>query len=134
QSIKFQIDAMPNPEKVKRFSQFGLRVLGNATSKSPQIVFERPYEWKRNLLEHAFGGKNTKGQRLGVYVSETEDPKQPWQIEIRGILESTCVALPLEDEYLENSFHLDPEFQDIEAELEKIRSNITNFKLSRPAR
>lgn len=125
-SIKMQIDAMPDPKKVKRLSQLGLKILGQATQR-PQIVFKRPYEWKRKLLEHAFGGRNAKGQRLGVYVSETGNPKQPWQIEVRGILETTCIALPLEDEYLEDSFNLDHEYQDVKVELEKIKESITNF-------
>ncbi len=126
-TIEDQLESVPDPARVKRLSEFGLAVLVNATKNSPQLIFSKSYEWKRNLVEHAFGGKDTNGQRLGVYIEETGDRKQPWRFEIRGLLENTLIGLPLPDEYLEDAFHLDPEFQDIQEELQKIRKAITSF-------
>jgi hypothetical protein len=40
---------------------------------------------------------------------------------------STKVGLPLNDEYLEDAFRLDSDYQDVDAELKKIRDSITRF-------
>jgi len=126
-TIEAQLENAPDPAKVKKLSQLGLQVLKAATKAHPEDIFTKPYEWKRKLVEHAFGGKDTKRERLGVYIEETGDPKQPWKFEIRGVLEKTLLGLPLDDEYLEDAFRLDPEYQDMQARLKEIRSAITNF-------
>jgi DNA invertase Pin-like site-specific DNA recombinase len=132
-TIEEQLEGVPDPARVKRLSKFGLAVFKNATRQQPQMVFKKPYEWKRNLVEHAFGGLDSKRQRLGVYVEGTGDPDQPWNFEIRGVLESTLLGLPLDDTYLEDAFRLDPEFDDIEAELKEIKSKVGSFTPSSPS-
>jgi site-specific DNA recombinase len=126
--IEAEINNIPDPNKIKRLSSLGIRVLQNAT-KNPRTFFKKSYEWKRNLVEHAFAGRNPQGDRFGVYVKQTDNPDEIWQFEIRGTFESTIVALPLSEEYLIETFHLDSEYQDIKKELDMIKSN---FALSSP--
>jgi site-specific DNA recombinase len=130
--IELQLENRPDPDKVKRLSKFGMKVVANATMNRPELIFKKPYQWKRNLIEHAFAGQDTKKQRLGVYIEETDDPSQPWKFEIRGILEKTLLGLPFDDTYIEEAFNLDHEFQDVQEELTKIRSNISSFTSSLP--
>jgi site-specific DNA recombinase len=122
-SIEAQLQSVPDPSKVKRLSKLGIKVLADMTRNSPDMIFKKSYEWKRNLVEHAFGGRDTKAQRLGVYISETGNPNHPWSFEIRGVLESTILGLPLKDGYLEEAFKLDPYYQDVEAELREIKTS-----------
>ena len=73
-TIEEQLENAPDPAKVKRLSKLGMRVLKSATRERPEMVFEKPYEWKRNLAEHAFAGRDAKKQRLGVYVIHVSGP------------------------------------------------------------
>ena len=133
ETVKAQLVGAPDPSRIKALSKLALNVLRDSSKRKPEMIFNRPYEWKRNLVEHAFAGTDSKGNRLGVYIHETGDEKQPWRFEIRGVLESAILALPLDDGYLENAFNLDPDYQDIHQELLKIRSNITSLSWSSPA-
>jgi site-specific DNA recombinase len=125
ETIETELVNMPDPARVKRLSKLGKAVFADATRNSPQMIFEKSYEWKRNLIEHAFSGKDTQGRRLGVYVSETVDPNQPWRFEVHGLLEHTIRGLPLDDDYLTEVFKLDPQYQDIEAELGEIKTSFS---------
>jgi phage terminase large subunit GpA-like protein len=124
ESIEAELENMPDPSKVQRLSKLGMQVLHDATTNNPALIFKKSYQWKRNLVELAFAGTDSQKQRLGVYVFETGDKKQPWQIEIRGTLENTLLGLPLDDLYLEDAFHLDPEYTDMSLELKDIRSMV----------
>jgi len=124
--IEEQLENAPDPAQVKKLSELGMRVMKDAT-KNPKLIFKKSYQWKRNLLEHAFAGTDAKKQRFGVYVKETGNDDQPWEFEIKGLLENTILGLPLTDEYLEGAFKLDPEFQDISKELKNIRDTISSF-------
>ena len=132
ETIEAQLENIPDPSRVKRLSKLGMSVIKAATREMPQMVFRKPYEWRRSLVEGAFGGLDSKKERLGVYVEETGDAAQPWKFEIRGVLESTLLGLPLDDAYLEEVFKLDPDFHDIEAELNEIRSKVGSFTGSAP--
>jgi seryl-tRNA synthetase len=117
ESIEAELGNMPDPSKVQRLSKLGMQVLHDVTTNNPALIFKKSY------------------QRLGVYVFETGDEKQPWQIEIRGTLENTLLGLPLDDLYLEDAFHLDPEYTDMSLELKDIRSmvnKVSSFTSARP--
>ncbi|MEE9515189.1 MAG: hypothetical protein V3V54_04075, partial [Candidatus Brocadiales bacterium] len=134
ESIEAELENMPDPSKVQHLSKLGMQVLHNATINNPKLIFKKSYKWKRNLVEHAFAGTDSQKQRLGVYVFETGDEKQPWQIEIRGTLENTLLGLPLDDLYLEDAFRLDPEYTDVSLQLKDIRSmvsKVSSFTSSR---
>ncbi len=123
--IEAQLESTPDPAKVRRLSKLAVGVLKDATANRPAAVFEKPYKWKRNLVEHAFSGRDAGGRRLGVYVGETGNPEQPWSFEVRGMLESTVLGLPLPDDYLEEAFYLDAEFHNIPEELRSIRAAVS---------
>ncbi len=131
ESIEAELENMPDPSKVQHLSKLGMQVLHNATINNPKLIFKKSYKWKRNLVEHAFAGTDSQKQRLGVYVFETGNEKQPWQIEIRGTLENTLLGLPLDDLYLEDAFRLDPEYADMSLQLKDIRSTVSSFTSSR---
>ena len=128
-AIKAELENTPDPEKIKRLSKWGQKVIHNSVKNNPKIIFKRSYEWKRNLIEHAFSGKDSQGKRYGVYMSQTGKASQPWEFEIIGALENTLLGLPLNDAYLEDAFNLDPEYQDTKKELKAIKTNITKFNL-----
>ncbi|MCF8307424.1 MAG: BREX-1 system adenine-specific DNA-methyltransferase PglX [Bacteroidales bacterium] len=124
-AIDAELESIPDSNHVKKLSKLGKGVLLNSTKSNLKVLFDKPYEWKRNLVERAFQGKDSQGRRLGVYVDATRDKDVTF--EINGIIENTFTALPLSDEYLIDTFSLDEDYQDVNKELEHIRSNITNF-------
>ncbi len=121
-----QLQGYPDKTKVEKYSLFGVKVMANMT-KSPKYILKAPYKNQRALVEHAFAGKDSQGQRLGVYIDHIGDKDQPLAVEIRGALESTVLGLPLSDDYLETAFKLDSDYQDVAKELEHIRSNVINY-------
>jgi DNA invertase Pin-like site-specific DNA recombinase/vacuolar-type H+-ATPase subunit E/Vma4 len=123
--VKDELSNMPDPTRVKRLSGLGMKVLQDAIKNTPEKALEKPYEWKRRLVENAFAGLNTKQKRLGIYMDESGNPDQPFKFEIRGIFEKTLLSLPLSDDYLVELFNLDSEYQDVTKELQSIRENIT---------
>jgi len=125
QIIETELQSVPDPAKIKRLSHFSGKVYSSMMRSDSKMIFNKSYAWKRNLIEHAFSGSDSQEKRLGVYMQETNDEKQPWKFEIRGALESTILGLPLSDEYLEEAFNLDSEYQDIEKELKRIRKQVS---------
>jgi len=124
------LKSLPDPEKAKRLSLLGSNVIGNITrTGNPMWVLKKSFEWKQNLLKAAFVDLPAPqdARRLGVYVKRSTDSKDQWDIEIIGSVESTIQQLPLSDTMLEELFGLDPHYQDVEAELKKIKAAITNF-------
>ena len=119
-----ELNSQPDPARVQQLSKLAKAVLSDAT-RNPRSILNKPYENKKELVQRAFAGKDSQGQRLGVYIDYTGRKDQPWQIEIRGTLENTLLALPLSDEYLSTVFHLDSDVCDVSEELQKIRNNIT---------
>ena len=105
-----------------------MEVLEAGENSNPKYIFQQPYEHQRKVVESAFAGKDAQGQRMGIYMEETDDPNTPWKFEIRGLVESTVLSLPLTDEYLEEAFNLDPYYQDIDKELENIKTSFRSYK------
>ena len=98
-------------------------------TKNPNYLLSLTYERKRKIVESAFAGTDAQGNRFGVYISESEDPKTLWLFKIQGLFEGTVASLPLTDHYLEDTFGLDPQYQDVKKELDSIK---TNFASSKP--
>ncbi len=123
---------LPDPVKVKRYADLSWKMVHSMSKNHPEHILTQPYENKRVLVQHAFGGKDSKGHRLGVYVDYTGDKNQPWQVEIRGKLGSSLLGLPLTDQYLEDAFKLDSDYQDVAKELQKIRDSVSKPAQSMP--
>ena len=122
-SINSQLEYM----HIKRSSKLAVSVLGNAM-KNPKLIFKRDYDWKPRLTERAFSGSDQEGRKLGVYLDILADGSKVF--EIRGNFESTIQAFPLTDEYLAETFHLDPEYCDVDEEVRKIREKVKSKSLS----
>ena len=126
-SINSQLEYMPDDDHIKRSSKLAVSVLGNAM-KNPKLIFKRDYDWKRRLIERAFSGTDQEGRKLGVYLDILADGSKVF--EIRGNFDSTIQAFPLTDKYLAETFHLDPEYCDVDEEVRKIREKVKSKSLS----
>ena len=124
--IKNELANIPDPDRIKQLSKWAVGITADIT-KNPKFIFTKSYEHQRKVVESAFAGHDAKGNRLGVYMDESGDPKTPWSFEIRGLVENTVLSLPLSDEYLEEAFNLDPYYQDIDKELENIKTSFCSL-------
>ena len=69
--IESELSNIPSQERVNALTKLGMAVLADI-SKDPKSIFKKSYEWKRNLIEHAFAGTDSNGKRLGVYIEREE--------------------------------------------------------------
>jgi DNA invertase Pin-like site-specific DNA recombinase len=122
-TIESELTPIPNVKHVKALSRWAGKIIKSVTKNDGKLIFEKTEAWKRGLIEKMFSGVDSKGQRLGVYVDYDNESKQV-TYEIRGLFEPTVHALPIPDDQLIDMFKLDPEYQDLTKELEKIRLNI----------
>jgi len=114
-----------DPVKIERLAKWSAKMTADLT-RYPSHLLKMNYADKRKLLEHAFGGKDIEGNRLGVYVENLGTHDIPiWEIELRGRFGSTLLEYPVSDDYIEEVFGLDPQYCDVEKEVEKIRKDLT---------
>jgi DNA invertase Pin-like site-specific DNA recombinase len=122
-AIEPQIADQPDPEQIKRKSQWAKAVVVDALRrpgpKKKAEVLDWPYEQKRRIVENAFAGTDREGNRLGVYVTETGDPKKPFRFEIRAVLDQIVNSM-LPESGIDNV-------------LEELGIDIVNFSSSLPA-
>lgn len=121
QALNLEVSNVPDMKSIKSASQWAGKVIASITRSNPKLIFKRSYEWKRRLIEYAFAGISPDGKRLGVYVDYQNGQ---FIFNIHGLLVNTVNTLPLSDDYLTDTFHIDPEFQDLTKELNTIKSNI----------
>ena len=104
--IETQLTNLPNPEQIKKKSQLARSVMVNAlknpSRKKIKKILEAPYETKRAIIERAFAGKDLQGNRLGVYVEQTDSAKRPWRFEIRAVLDQVVEFFA--DDSIKSSF------------------------------
>jgi len=81
------LSSRPDPDKIKRKSRLAKAVIADV-ARSRTALERLDYERKKKLVQHAFSGKDAEGNRLGVYVRQTDDPEHPFTFEVRGILET----------------------------------------------
>lgn len=120
--IDLELKSLPDPEKVKKMSQFAARMMRHFDKKNPKLIFKKSDEWKRKLIEKAFSGTDISGNRLGVYVDPT-DKKGQFIYELHGIFKTAVDTIPMTDEQIIDTFNLDPD-NDLYDNLNSIRSNI----------
>ncbi len=107
-----ELKDIPDPENIKKISQWALKMTKHITKINPSIIFKRPYKWKRNLVEKAFGGVNHNTSKYGVFI----DYDDRITFEIKGLLVSTVGAIPMTDLEIAETFNVDPDsdkFSDI---------------------
>lgn len=100
-AIEPQIADQPDPEQIKRKSKLARAVVADALKnpgpKAKEKILNGPYEKQRAIIEKAFAGKDREGNRLGVYVEQTGDPKRRWKFEIRAVLDQVVEILSDKD-------------------------------------
>lgn len=124
--VQQQIDSLPDPERVDRLLKWKGKVWAASSRSNPDWILEQPYETQRQLLTRAFGGKDAEGRRFGVYVWWDEETGK-WSFRIHGIIVEELFTLPLDRETMMDLYGLDPAYQDVDAEIEKIRQGLTNY-------
>jgi hypothetical protein len=88
------------------------------------------YNDKRELIEHAFSGKDAEGKRLGVYVKPTGKKDTPWTYTIKGTLSEIEGRLPMDKEEAQELLHIDIDYSDENPLDVPIASDKTKFTLS----
>lgn len=119
--IENKLKSIPDPAQVKRLSKFTGKVIYDVIRNNPRMMLEKDFEYKQKFIKTFIGGTDQEGRKLGVYVKETATG---FDFEIRGILGTAQMSLPLSDEYLTETFKLDPEFHDFDKELKAIKSSL----------
>ncbi len=88
-----QIDELlakqPDPKQVKKLSKLAKAVFSDVR-RQPGALLRKDYKLKRKFIEHCFSGKDAEGNANGVYIRWTKTKQ--YQVEIRGMLESTVLA------------------------------------------
>jgi DNA invertase Pin-like site-specific DNA recombinase len=95
--LEAQLADQPDPEKIKKKSKLARSVLVDALKnpgpKAQAKILEAPFERQREVMERAFAGRDREGNRLGVYVTKTEDPDHSFRLEIRAVLDQVVEVL-----------------------------------------
>lgn len=129
--INGQLNNLPDPDQIKKLSMFKGKVWQNLSKKNPTWILQKSFEFKRSLLEKAFGGVDPKGKRYGVYVKYDEEKSQ-WEFKMHGIIGNELMTLPLDRLTIIELYHLDPDYQDVDKEIERIENEITSFTRQMP--
>jgi hypothetical protein len=119
--IESELKSHPDLKKLRQASKFASKVIAQVTKDNPKLIFKRSDLWKRKLIEKAFSGTDIAGNRLGIYVDNT-DVKGKYSYEIHGMFGTTVESIPISDDEIIRAFHLDP---DDESSLNDIRSNFS---------
>lgn len=122
--IAGEIAAIPGADKIKKLGMFTGKIARGHSKDNPKWILKKSYEYQKELLRSAFAGKDPQGHRYGVWIKYNEKTKK-FDFEIRGILGSELMATPLDTWTIAELFKLDPDYQDVEAEAEKILEGIT---------
>jgi hypothetical protein len=120
--INNELEHIPSKKQTERAKKLVVGIT-EAIGKQPQRIFEMDDNWKRQLFERAFSGVDVRGERLGVYVDAT-DTRGEFNFEIKGSMFSTMSHFPLTDDELIDAFNMDTEYQNVDKELENIRTNM----------
>ena len=84
-AINNQLENLPDPVRVRKLGSMASKVFINRM-KSPQALKTMTFEQRRKLIETAFTGFDSNGNKLGVYL--TKQSKGNYSVEIRGLIES----------------------------------------------
>ena len=125
-----EIQNMPDEKRSKRLAEWSKKIIYDSTKNNPKIIFKRPWEWKRDLLESVFAGTDNQGKRLGVYMRYENDQ---WYYEIRGHCEGIFRQVQIDDEYLADMLNLDPQYCDVASELQHLRAGNREYFSYQPS-
>ncbi len=101
-AIAIELRNYQDPVKIRKMSKYWQMDLEEGMREMlPHVILRKPYSWKRRRIEQAFAGLDAQRRRLGVYVTETDDPNQPWKYEIRGAFNQVLTDADYYDEIKE---------------------------------
>jgi hypothetical protein len=81
--LEERLRRLPSLQRVRTRASTAHRFL-ERTSKLWGGLDRMPFEQKREVLQHVFGGKDLEGRRLGVYVEKTDGEDKKWFFYLRG--------------------------------------------------
>jgi DNA invertase Pin-like site-specific DNA recombinase len=106
----------PTSEEIEEESNFYARMVQDALS-SPSRLSRMSFEDKRRLVKMAFGGKDDRGNRLGIYV-EQGSSKQSIKYTLKGMFsnhidykEQISGQLPMSLDEIQRHLRIDPDYE-----------------------
>ena len=129
-----QLENIPTKASIQQtVKRYAVRkaVIRDAFSRaSSDCLRSMSYDDKRQLIEHAFSGKDAEGKRLGVYVKPTGKKDTPWTYTIKGTLSEVEGRLPMDKGEAQDLLHIDTDYSDENPLDVPIASDKTKFTLS----
>lgn len=126
--LKNYLKNSKNSNEIKQISSMAYGVMKQVL-KSKSAMEKMDYKSKRQLIKHAFSGKDIDGKRLGVYIQQTGHELKPWRFEIKAVLDTIIKSvLPMHESQIEELLGIG-EYGNLEAELEKQNFNSIDFAL-----
>jgi hypothetical protein len=108
---------------VKQSAKWAVKVMRNSMKDSSvKLLLKRDYEWKRNLVQQSFFGRDNSGKQLGVYVDY--DQEGTFSYKVKGRFEMTLKSLPMSREDMIEAFRLDPERTDVDEVIADIKNKV----------
>ena len=92
-----QVDNVPTKEQIHRRAKLIRRQL-EAVYFRPGRLRKMTFDNKRKIIQTAFGDKDIKGNRLGIYLHKPDKAGQPVTYTIKGIFEDIEGQLPKKEE------------------------------------
>jgi len=116
---------LPNPDDVKKIASFQGKVWYGMSRDNPRWILREPYDVQRQFLQAAFAGTDAQGRRHGVYVHYNEATSQ-WEFQIRGLINTELLTLPLDSTTIEEMLNLDPDYDNVKEEVQAFREGLSN--------
>jgi site-specific DNA recombinase len=110
-TLQFRIEEIPSEETITMKTKLLHSVL-ESSLKGIDHLAEMSFDDKRALIQTVFGGKDSEGNRFGIYLEKREDAtKYDWMFTIKGNLINEIENLPMSKEAMRDLLDIpDPEF------------------------
>ena len=110
-SIKAKLAEIPTERDITMKAQL-LQRMAESWAKNPDCLVEMSFEEKRKLVETVLAGKDSEGNRFGVYLEKRKDAtKYQWMFSIRGNLIDEIENLPMSKDAMRATLGIeDPNF------------------------
>ena len=82
-SIEAKLGEIPTKKEIGRTATLLFRHMENYL-RHPQHLTEMSFQEKRALLETLLGGKDSNGDRFGIYIKKRNDLNRPWEFTLKG--------------------------------------------------
>lgn len=113
EKIRPQIENVPTKDLIKKRAKLIKRQL-EAVYTRPGRLKKMTFDNKRKIIESAFGGKDAKGKRFGVYLHKPDKAGGPVTYETKGIFEDVQGKLPMSKKEIERIFDLESNSNEVD--------------------